>query len=109
MNTKSTPPGFHQITRHDGIFQEQVHDTYKAKDKLPESAISPECGAIFHKGRWQWLDVPDDAHQQQCPACHRIYEHSPAAESATGTLVTLECVFNLAIRFCQFQSIYSEN
>lgn len=78
MSTKSTPPGFYQIARHDGIFQEQVHDTYKAKGKLPEPTICSECGAVFHKGRWQWLEAPVDAHQQKCPACHRIHDHNPA-------------------------------
>ncbi|WP_297323793.1 BCAM0308 family protein [Nitrosomonas sp.] len=78
MGTKSTPPGFRQITRRDGIFQEQVHDTYKIKGKLLEPTICPECNAVFHHGRWQWLKAPADAHQHNCPACQRILDHNPA-------------------------------
>ena len=89
MGAKSIPPGFHQITRRDGVFQEQVHDTYKAKGKLPEPTICSECGAVFYKGRWQWLEAPADAHQQNCPACHRIHDHNPAG------FVTLEGSFFL--------------
>ncbi|MEK7778704.1 MAG: BCAM0308 family protein [Pseudomonadota bacterium] len=78
MGTKSAHPGFHKIARHDGIFQEQVHDTYQTKGKLPEPAVCPQCNAVFHKGRWQWLEVPANAHQHNCPACQRILEHQPA-------------------------------
>ena len=78
MGTKSTPPGFHPINRHDGIFQEQIHDTYQTKGKLPEPAVCPQCSAVFHKGRWQWLGAPANAHQHNCPACQRILEHQPA-------------------------------
>lgn len=78
MGTKSTPPGFRLIARHDGIFEEQVHDTYQTKGKLPEPTVCPKCSAVFHKGRWQWLGVPANAHQHNCPACQRILEHQPA-------------------------------
>ena len=78
MGTKSTLPGFHQITRRDNIFQEQIHDTYKIKGKLPEPAICPQCNAVFHHGRWQWLKEPVNAHQHNCPACQRILDHYPA-------------------------------
>ena len=70
--------GFRQIQRHDGIFQERVHDAYKAKAKLPEPTVCPQCGAFFHAGRWQWLKAPENAHLEICPACHRIHDHYPA-------------------------------
>ena len=69
---------FRQIQRHDGIFQEQVHDAYKSKGKLPEPAFCSQCGAVFHAGRWQWREVPEGAHPVVCPACHRIHDHYPA-------------------------------
>lgn len=78
MSTKKIHPGFHQITRHDGIFQEQIHDTYKTKGKPSEPTTCPQCGAVFHAGRWQWIESPVKTHQQNCPACQRIHEHNPA-------------------------------
>jgi hypothetical protein len=77
-NRAAIPSGFHQITRRDGIFKERVHDAYKAKGKLPEPAACPVCGAVFHEGRWQWLQAPANAHSAICPACHRIHDHFPA-------------------------------
>lgn len=71
------PPGFKPI-RHDRLLQEAVHDSYKAKGKLPEPTLCPDCGAVFRTGRWQWLDKPKEAHQECCPACHRIRDHFPA-------------------------------
>lgn len=33
-----TSGGFRRIKRHDGIFEERVHDAYKARGKPPEPA-----------------------------------------------------------------------
>ncbi len=63
MGTQSTPPpGFRQISRHDGLFKERVHDAYKSKGKPLEPSVCPQCGAVFHEGRWQWLQAPANAH-----------------------------------------------
>lgn len=78
MNQATKFEGFHKIARHDGIFKEYVHDAYKVKGKLPEPSVCSQCGAVFHKGRWQWLQAPADAHRVLCPACHRIQDHFPA-------------------------------
>ncbi len=78
MGTQSKPAGFRQISRNDGLFQERVHDAYKAKRKLHEPTVCPQCSAIFHEGRWQWGKVPANASQEMCPACHRIKDHYPA-------------------------------
>lgn len=78
MKTQGIPAGFHQIPRRDGIFQERVHDAYKAKGKLPEPSVCPLCDAVFHEGRWQWRQAPAAAHRETCPACHRIHDHYPA-------------------------------
>lgn len=59
-------------------FQERVQDTYKTKGKLPEPTVCPQCGAVYHKGRWQWLPEPEGAHEQRCPACHRVHDQRPA-------------------------------
>lgn len=73
-----TTSGFGKITRHDNLFQEQVHDAYKAKGKLHEPSVCTQCGAVFHDGRWQWLAAPKEAHRVTCPACHRMHDHYPA-------------------------------
>ncbi|MBU1425868.1 MAG: ATPase [Gammaproteobacteria bacterium] len=78
MNHPVASDGFRRIHRHDGIFQEFVHDTYKAKGKPPEPTVCHECGAVFHAGRWQWLTMPAKAHRNVCPACQRILDHYPA-------------------------------
>lgn len=64
--------------RRDKLIQERVHDTYKLRGKLPEPTACPDCGAVYHKGRWQWLPRPNQAHEQPCPACHRIRDRLPA-------------------------------
>lgn len=77
MSGKYQLAGFHIIS-HDRLWQEQEHDAYKAKGKLHEPTVCPQCGAVFHKGRWQWITAPADAHATTCPACHRIHDHYPA-------------------------------
>ena len=77
MGNQYQQAGFHPI-RHDRLLQEQVHDNYKAKGKLPEPSVCTQCGAVFHKGRWQWISSPAGAHAVTCPACHRMHDHFPA-------------------------------
>lgn len=77
MGTKSIPVGFHPVRR-DHLWQEQIHDSYKTKGKLAEPTVCPQCGAVFHEGRWQWGKAPAGAHPGICPACHRIHDHFPA-------------------------------
>lgn len=77
MSTRSIPPGFHAV-RHDRLLQEQVHDAYKSRGKLPEPSVCPQCGALFHDGHWQWGTAPAGAHQETCPACHRMHDQYPA-------------------------------
>ena len=86
MSNPTVPRNFHPV-RHDRLLQEQVHDSYKMKGKLPESAVCPQCGAVYHEGRWQWLAAPPKAHQETCPACHRIHDDYPCG------FVTLQGAF----------------
>ena len=92
MSSQTVQAGFRRIQRHDGLFQERVHDAYKSKGKLPEPTVCPECGAVFHEGRWQWSSAPAGAHKETCPACHRIHDHYPAG------FLTLQGEFFLAHR-----------
>lgn len=67
-----------QPVRHDRLIQEYRHDAYKSKLKMHEPTVCPQCGAVFHEGRWQWLSKPAQAHEEMCPACHRIHDEFPA-------------------------------
>jgi NMD protein affecting ribosome stability and mRNA decay len=75
MKTRFTD--FHPVRR-DRLLEQDRHDTYKAKHKLPEPTVCPQCGAVFHEGRWQWLAKPEKAHEEMCPACHRAHDDFPA-------------------------------
>jgi hypothetical protein len=65
--------------RQDRLIQENVHDPYMAKLKLPEPTLCPACQAVFRGGRWQWVSTaPSDANEEHCPACRRIQDKVPA-------------------------------
>ena len=65
--------------RHDRLMQEEIHDPYQARGKLSEPTVCPGCGAVYHKGRWQWkVDYIGDADEVMCPACKRIEDNMPA-------------------------------
>jgi len=74
---KSERGGFQPVSR-DQLFQELVHDSYKAGRKLREPTRCPDCGAVYEKGRWIWGTAPAAAHEVRCPACHRIHDRFPA-------------------------------
>ena len=77
MSHKSLAPGFHPVRR-DRLLQEETPDAYKLRGKLAEPSVCPQCGAVFHAGRWVWGDAPEGAHPDTCPACHRINDGYPA-------------------------------
>lgn len=77
MSKDSKATGFHPV-RHDRLIHEREHDAYKQRLKLPEPTVCPQCGAVFHQGRWQWAPRPPAAHEEICPACHRIRDEFPA-------------------------------
>lgn len=74
---KTTRDGWRPLRREE-LRDELVHDSYKSKHKLPEPTRCPQCNAVYHDGRWQWLPAPAGAHDELCPACHRIHDHFPA-------------------------------
>jgi len=57
---------------------ELVHDSYKSKRKLHEPTRCPDCGAVYRSGRWQWGIAEADAHEEICPACHRVRDRFAA-------------------------------
>ncbi len=68
-----------RVPRMDRLIREHVHDPYKTRLKLPEPTVCPECGAVFHEGRWQWAEfAPADANEEMCQACHRTKDKYPA-------------------------------
>ncbi len=84
--TPQTPPG--GVARHGArVYDSPRHDPYLAKHKYDEPTVCKDCGAIYHRGHWQWSAAPAGAKQALCPACHRIRDNLPA-----GTL-TLEGAF----------------
>lgn len=77
-----------RVQRHDRLLRERVHDPYKTRLKLPEPTVCPDCGAVYHAGRWQWSDAPADANEERCQACHRLKDKYPAGEvKLTGDFV----------------------
>ena len=72
--------GIPRQPRRDRLIREHVHDPYKTRLKLREPAVCPQCGVVFHEGRWHWAPRPSPAHEELCQACHRINDHCPAGE-----------------------------
>ena len=35
--------------------QDHILDPYQAEQKLHEDTVCPQCGAVYHDGRWQWV------------------------------------------------------
>ena len=74
---KSQRGGFQPVSN-EQLFQELVHDSYKAGRKLHEPTRCPDCGAVFQSGRWTWGTAGAAAHEESCPACQRIHDKFPA-------------------------------
>ena len=52
--------------RRDRLIRERIHDPYKTRLKLPEPTVCPQCGAVYHDGRWDWATRPEPAHEEVC-------------------------------------------
>ena len=58
--------------------QDGVLDPHQARQKLKEPAGCRQCGAVYHRGRWQWTHELVSAKEDMCPACRRIEDGLPA-------------------------------
>jgi NMD protein affecting ribosome stability and mRNA decay len=83
MKTRMTVAGFHPVRR-DQLRQEREHDSYKRRAKPPEPSVCPDCGAIFHTGRWQWGLPNPESNEVLCPACERTRDQFPAGFVEVG-------------------------
>jgi NMD protein affecting ribosome stability and mRNA decay len=71
-------PRAHGKSHRDRQIEEVAHDPYHARSKPVEPTVCPQCGVVYHKGRWQRAARPEKASEQICPACHRINDRNPA-------------------------------
>jgi NMD protein affecting ribosome stability and mRNA decay len=79
-----TPSPAQTPERRDELRPERFHDAYRADAKLPEPTVCPDCGAVFHGGRWTWGSTTAPAHETRCPACRRIHDRFPAGYLTIG-------------------------
>lgn len=76
-----------------------VIDPYQLGMKLAEPTACPQCGAVYHQGRWTWAARPEGSAEATCPACRRVAEKYPAGTLAlSGSFVRLhrEALLHLA-------------
>lgn len=73
-----TKGGFPGERRSDRMIHEHIHDPYRKRKKIKEPTSCPRCKAVYLNGRWAWIEKPDDAHEDTCPACDRINDRYPA-------------------------------
>jgi hypothetical protein len=78
MNPTPEPPHVFRPGRHLEIFDDPSHDPYQDRAKLPEPSVCTDCGAVYHRGRWEWAAAPPNAGEARCTACRRIREDVPA-------------------------------
>ena len=53
-------------------------DPYRRAHKPSQPTICPTCKAVYAEGRWTWGKAPEDAQEENCPACQRIRDEFPA-------------------------------
>jgi hypothetical protein len=57
---------------------DHILDPYQRQQKLNDRTVCPQCGTVYHNGRWQWAPRPEDSHEAVCAACRRINDKFPA-------------------------------
>jgi hypothetical protein len=75
------PPRPARQQRGNPLLREQIHDPYRAGEKLREATRCPQCGVRYKNGRWTWPKTQTFAlKSRRCPACRRINDRYPAGE-----------------------------
>ena len=57
---------------------DHILDPYQREQKLHDRTVCPQCGAVYHGGRWQWVAKAEVAFEELCAACRRINDKFPA-------------------------------
>jgi hypothetical protein len=59
---------------------DQILDPYMLQQKPEDGTVCPQCGVIFHDGRWEWPSRTQAQHagEELCAACRRTREKFPA-------------------------------
>lgn len=65
--------------RRDRTLRPRPHDKFSTARKPAAPCSCPDCGAVFHRGRWAWEPAPPRATERLCPACARIRGRHPMA------------------------------
>jgi hypothetical protein len=52
--------------------------------KPHEPTVCPQCGTVYHEGRWHWAERRAGAHEELCQACHRTNDNFPAGKVTLG-------------------------
>lgn len=78
MKPKQPPVTAFRPGQHLQMLDDVKHDPYLESGKLTEPSVCTDCGAVYHKGRWQWEVASAEASKARCPACRRIHEKQPA-------------------------------
>ena len=70
-----------RLIRGNPFLKEQVHDPYRAHEKLKDAIGCPQCGARYRNGHWTWpQNDTREFRSELCPACRRTNDHYPAGE-----------------------------
>jgi Raf kinase inhibitor-like YbhB/YbcL family protein len=66
--------------RQEGLDPGLHSDPYRDEAHWPDPCLCPDCGAVYHQGRWQWAEaLRVEPQRQRCPACRRLHDRHPAA------------------------------
>ena len=57
---------------------DHILDPYQRQQKLHEGTVCPQCGVVYHQGRWRWVMKAAGAGEELCAACRRINDKFPA-------------------------------